>query len=151
MKRKRSALLAGLTCLLLLLCTACGQAEAAAAPQDDPNEGLGGDFHEDAVNDFTAFAGIWLGEANNDYDSIKIDADGSWALYLCGEAVDSGYLRYEPEWEAVYAYSDRDDSGSKSDRCNDNSNRDARCPCVSHGLINFFHKTAPSYFTPYCS
>ena len=31
------------------------------------------------------------------------------------------------------------------------SNRDARCPCVSHGLINFFHKTAPSYFTPYCS
>ena len=73
----------------------------------------GGGFHEDAVNDFTAFAGIWLGEANNDYDSIKIDADGSWTLYLCGEAVDSGSLRYEPEWEAVYAYSDLDDSGSR--------------------------------------
>lgn len=73
----------------------------------------GGDFHEDAVNDFTAFAGIWLGEANNDYDSMEIDAEGSWTLYLCGEAVDSGSLRYEPEWEAVYAYSDLDDSGSR--------------------------------------
>ena len=73
----------------------------------------GGGFHEDAVNDFTAFAGIWLGEANNDYDSMEIDADGSWTLYLCGEAVDSGSLRYEPEWEAVYAYSDLDDSGSR--------------------------------------
>ncbi|MCI6306429.1 MAG: hypothetical protein MR600_08275, partial [Subdoligranulum sp.] len=74
---------------------------------------LGGGFHEDVVNDFTAFAGIWLGEANNDYDSMEIDADGSWTLYLCGEAVDSGSLRYEPEWEAVYAYSDLDDSGSR--------------------------------------
>ena len=73
----------------------------------------GGGFHGDAVNDFTAFAGIWLGEANNDYDSMEINADGSWTLYLCGEAVNSGYLRYEPEWEAVYAYSDLDDSGSR--------------------------------------
>ena len=73
----------------------------------------GGGFPKDAVNDFTAFAGIWLGEANNDYDSMEIDADGSWTLYLCGEAVDSGSLRYEPEWEAVYAYSDLDDSGSR--------------------------------------
>lgn len=26
--------------------------------------------------------------------------------------VDDGYLRYEPEWEAIYAYSSSDDSGS---------------------------------------
>ena len=26
--------------------------------------------------------------------------------------VDEGYLRYEPEWEAIYAYSNLDDSGS---------------------------------------
>ena len=27
--------------------------------------------------------------------------------------MDEGYLRYEPEWEAIYAYSNRDDSGSR--------------------------------------
>ena len=75
---------------------------------DAPGENIG-----DTVNDFSGFEGIWLGEANNDYDSIEFDADGNWTLYLCGEAVDDGYLRYEPEWDAIYAYSSRDDSGSR--------------------------------------
>lgn len=38
--------------------------------------------------------------------------EGNWTLYLSGEVVDDGYLRYEPEWEAIYAYSSSDDSGS---------------------------------------
>ena len=112
MKRKKPYLLAGLVLLLFLLCTACGNAEGQIAPQDDPNEGLGGDLTEDTVNDFSGFEGIWLGEANNDYDSMEIDAEGNWTLYLSGEVVDDGYLRYEPEWEAIYAYSNLDDSGS---------------------------------------
>ena len=42
MKRKKPYLLAGLVLLLFLLCTACGDTEGQIAPQDDPNEGLGG-------------------------------------------------------------------------------------------------------------
>ena len=109
--------------LLSLLCTdcinteeaiytACGNTEGQIAPQDDPNEGLGGGLSEDTVNDFSGFEGIWLGEADNDYDSMEFDAEGNWTLYLSGEVVDDGYLRYEPEWEAIYAYSSSDDSGS---------------------------------------
>lgn len=112
MKRKKPYLLAGLVLLLFLLCTACGNTEGQIAPQDDPNEGLGGGLSEDTVNDFSGFEGIWLGEANNDYDSMEFDAEGNWTLYLSGEVVDDGYLRYEPEWEAIYAYSNLDDSGS---------------------------------------
>ena len=112
MKRKKPYLLAGLVLLLFLLCTACGNTEEQIAPQDDPNEGLGGGLSEDTVNDFSGFEGIWLGEADNDYDSMEFDAEGNWTLYLSGEVVDDGYLRYEPEWEAIYAYSNLDDSGS---------------------------------------
>ena len=112
MKRKKPYLLAGLVLLLFLLCTACGNTEGQIAPQDDPNEGLGGGLSKDTVNDFSGFEGIWLGEANNDYDSMEFDAEGNWTLYLRGEVVDDGYLRYEPEWEAIYAYSNLDDSGS---------------------------------------
>ena len=112
MKRKKPYLLAGLVLLLFLLCTACGNTEGQIAPQDDPNEGLGGGLSEDTVNDFSGFEGIWLGEADNDYDSMEFDAEGNWTLYLSGEVVDDGYLRYEPEWEAIYAYSNLDDSGS---------------------------------------
>lgn len=104
MKRKKPYLLAGLVLLLFLLCTACGNTEGQIAPQDDPNEGLGGGLSEDTVNDFSGFEGIWLGEADNDYDSMEFDAEGNWTLYLSGEVVDDGYLRYEPEWEAIYAY-----------------------------------------------
>ena len=84
MKRKKPYLLAGLVLLLFLLCTACGNAEGQIAPQDDPNEGLGGGFNEDTVNDFSSYEGIWLGEANNEYDYIEFDADGNWQLYLMG-------------------------------------------------------------------
>ena len=68
MKRKKPTLFAGLVLLLFLLCTACGNTEERIDLQDDPNEGLGGGVSEDTVNDFSGFEGIWLGEANNDYD-----------------------------------------------------------------------------------
>lgn len=127
MKRKTPGLLLVMMVLLCFLCAACGgdsksvenmesMENSTISPQDDPNEGLGGDvpaFNEDAVNDFSMYEGIWLGEANNEYDYIEFDADGNWQLYLTGDVVDEGYLRYEPEWEAVYAYSSLDDSGSR--------------------------------------
>ena len=47
MRRKKPYLLAGLVLLLFLLCTACGNTEGQIAPQDDPNEGLGGNLSED--------------------------------------------------------------------------------------------------------
>ncbi|MBC8545984.1 hypothetical protein H8711_03420 [Clostridiaceae bacterium NSJ-31] len=113
MKRRMPYLLTRLVLVLCLLCTACGGTENSLSPQDDPNEGLGRRLNEDTVNDFSEYAGIWLGEADNDYDSMEIDAEGNWTLYLSGDVVDDGYLRYEPEWEGVYAYSNQEDSGSR--------------------------------------
>ena len=117
--------------LLSLLCTACGNTEEAISPQDDPNEGLGGGVSEDTVNDFSGFEGIWLGEANNDYDSMEFDAEGNWTLYLSGEVMDDGYLRYEPEWEAIYAYSNLDDSGSRIDM------EDGQLYSAAYGYFNY--------------
>ncbi len=130
MKRKKPYLLAGLVLLLFLLCTACGNTEGQIAPQDDPNEGLGGGLSEDTVNDFSGFEGIWLGEADNDYDSMEFDAEGNWTLYLSGEVMDDGYLRYEPEWEAIYAYSSSDDSGSLI------AMEDGQLYCAAYGYFN---------------
>ena len=129
MKKKMPYVLAGILLMISLMCMACGSTqEATALPDDanesiqdeededlqnDPNDGLGGDLNEDTVNDFSGFEGIWLGEANNDYDYMEFDGEGNWTLYLSGEVMDEGYLRYEPEWEAIYAYSNRDDSGSR--------------------------------------
>ncbi len=113
MKRRIMRILAVLMLALYLLCTACGGTGETVSPQDDPNEGLGGGLDEDAVNDFSEFEGTWLGEANNDYDHIDIDADGNWTLWYGEDVADCGYLRYEPEWGGVYAYSSVDDSGGR--------------------------------------
>ena len=90
MKRKKPYLLAGLVLLLFLLCTACGNTEGQIAPQDDPNEGLGGGLSEDTVNDFSGFEGIWLGEADNDSGSLECDAEGAGTRCLGGAVVDDG-------------------------------------------------------------
>lgn len=128
MKKKMMYVLAGMLLTISLMCMACGSTQETTALaedadeslqddgdenlQNDPNDGLGGDLNEDTVNDFSGFEGIWLGEADNDYDYMEFDGEGNWTLYLSGEVMDEGYLRYEPEWEAIYAYSNRDDSGS---------------------------------------
>lgn len=70
MKRKKPYLLAGLVLLLFLLCTACGNAEGQIAPQDDPNEGLGGGFNEDIV----------------------IDGKGNWSLYQRAPGAESAEM-----------------------------------------------------------
>ena len=61
--------------------------------------------------DFSAYEGIWPAGEQYDYDYIRIDADGSWLLYQNGDIVKSGQLKYEPEWESIYAYDDADGSG----------------------------------------
>ena len=109
MKKKKLYVLAGMLLTISLVCMACGSTqETAALPDDaneriqddrdenlqnDPNDGLGGDLSEDTVNDFSGFEGIWLGEANNNYDYMEFDSEGNWTLYLSGEVVDEGYLR----------------------------------------------------------
>ena len=129
MKKHPKVLLALLALLVCLNLASCGNSNTDSINDepnddsvidsviDDPNEGLGGDesgTSEDAVNDVSAYTGIWLGEAENDYDSIEIDADGNWKLFYNGDVADEGYLRYEPEWGAVYAFSRVDDSGSRT-------------------------------------
>ena len=111
MKRKKPYLLAGLVLLLFLLCTACGNTEDKSPRRTTPTRAWEAVSSEDTVNDYSGFEGIWLGEANNDYDSMEFDAEAT-GPHLSGEVVDDGYLRYEPEWEAIYAYSNLDDSGS---------------------------------------
>ncbi len=123
MKKKSMAVMVP---AMVLLLTACGgetvettettnmeEVVGTISPQDDPNEGLGGDLTEDTVNDFSGYEGIWLGEANNEYDSIELDAEGNWTLYRGGEVVADGYLLYEPEWESIYAYNYQDGSGGR--------------------------------------
>ena len=100
MKKNCTAILMMLMLALVLLFTACGGETAETAgmgdmeeivsPQDDPNEGLGGDLNEDTVNDFSNFEGIWLGETDNDYDYLEIDAEGNWTLYLGGDVIACG-------------------------------------------------------------
>lgn len=141
MKKTRITILVMLLSALALLVTACGGSAESAENNnvsteefdslwDDPNEGLGGDLSEDTVNDFSGFEGIWLGEANNAYDYIEFDSEGNWTLYLSGEIVDDGYLRYESEWEAIYAYSNLDDSGSRI------AMEEGQLYCAAYGYFN---------------
>lgn len=121
MMKKRTAMLVPTLALLLAACggapaettTSVEEPEETIAPQDDPNEGLGGDLTEDTVNDFSGYEGIWLGESNNEYDYLELDAEGNWALYRGGDVVADGYLLYEPEWESIYAYNYQDGSGGR--------------------------------------
>lgn len=67
-----------------------------------------------AADDLSVYAGIWLGEADNDYDSISFDESGNWKLTRAGETVDKGYLKYVDEWGGVYAYGS-DGSASRTE------------------------------------
>ena len=110
MRNSKKLLSLALALILCLSLSACGSTPSL---QDDDNDGLGGDLTEDTVNDFSDFEGTWLGEENNEYDYITLDADGNWFLYLDGNIVFDGYLQYEPEWESIYAYNYQDGSGGR--------------------------------------
>ena len=96
----------------LLLCAACGggagDPQDSIPPEDDPNEGLGG---EATPLDTENLAGIYLPEdAASEWSYLEIQADGTWSLD--GEnAVLTGWLGYDSEYDAYYAYDDGDDSG----------------------------------------
>lgn len=126
MKKPRTTILMMMLSILVLLFTACGveeteietmedteDVEEMVSSEDDTNEGLSDNFNEDTVNDFSDFEGIWLGESNNDYDYLEIDDEGNWSLYLSDDVVADGYLKYEPEWESIYAYNYQDGSGGR--------------------------------------
>ena len=65
----------------------------------------------DEVYDYTEYSGTWYSTGDYEYDYIEIDVFGEWTLYAGGEAALTGELKYEPEWESVYAYNDNDGSG----------------------------------------
>lgn len=119
MKQKVTGILVVVMAFFCFICTACGvqteDAKPAAALQQEANEGLGGDgpSHEDRAHDVSRYEGIWLGDAGNQYDYIQFTGEGYWQLYRNGTVVDKGYLRYEPEYEAIYAYSHIDRSGGR--------------------------------------
>lgn len=117
MKNLKKYLIPAAAAVMCLSLGACGNTQGSVRPQDDLNEGLGGDGRpggEDTITgDFSVYEGIWLGDENNQYDYLEIDRDGSWFLYFDGDVVDDGYLQYEPEWESIYAYSSQDGSASR--------------------------------------
>ena len=53
-------------------------------------------------DDYSMYEGIWLNDANDQYDSIGIDAKGNWQLYSSGDVIEEGYLKYEPEEDVTY-------------------------------------------------
>lgn len=118
-KNNRTLLLALLLALSLML-SACGGGTDDGGSDVPDDDGLGGGTEmnnggsEDAANgDFSVYEGIWLAEANNEYDYLEIAADGSWSLYIGNDVIADGYLQYEPEWESIYAYNDQDGSGGR--------------------------------------
>ena len=105
---------------------------------DNPEDGLGGDPSGDAADDFSSYAGTWLGDGNTEYDELEIDADGNWSIYLDGSIVADGYLQYEPEWESIYAYNYQDGSGGRFAL-----EDDGRIYISTHGYFAPSEDTAP--------
>ena len=62
----------------------------------------------DDTADFSVYAGVWLPDADNQYDVmyIEFDEEGNWQLYSGGESIDKGCLWYDSEDDAVYVRSD---------------------------------------------
>lgn len=56
------------------------------------------------------YVGVWLSDADNQYDDAYIEFDwyGNWTLYASGEIVDEGRLRNEPEGDSIYSDSVQD-------------------------------------------
>ena len=110
MKRKVLWILRGFVLMLCLLCMACGGDTESTDNTQENSANLSS--HEDTEHgDFSVYEGIWLGDADNEYDYMEINANGEWALYLGGDVVADGYLAYDPEAECIYAYNYQDGEG----------------------------------------
>lgn len=59
---------------------------------------------DDSADEFSMYGGVWLGDADNQYDDtyIEFDWEGYWKFYVAGEIVDEGFLLYESEGDYVY-------------------------------------------------
>lgn len=73
----------------------------AASSGDDPGE----------KEDYSMYAGFWLGDADAGYDYIEFNAEGGWRAdsFDNVEVVD-GYLSYGPEEDVAYIYSGDNDT-----------------------------------------
>ena len=112
--KKRRYFLICLALALCLICAACGGAEDIA----DPNEGRGDRIEDlpDPPEDETggaiyaiapdAPAGIYLPtDPSGEWVYLELFADGTWTLF--GENADiSGWIGYDTEYQAAYAYGD---------------------------------------------
>lgn len=88
------------------------QPEESQLGEDEPDESSGNDVPGLSEDDYSVYEGFWLSEANDQYDSIEIDAEGDWQLYFNGDIIDEGYLWYKPEENITYVYSHRDSEAS---------------------------------------
>ena len=125
--KKGIFLLAVLCVLLCLLLTGCGGAEADTGPEPDvtldeipEDDGLGGDLPDDtAAPDLAAFAGIYVCRTSDvEWEDLDILDDGTWTLYGTDATV-TGWLEYDEEFDAIYAYSDIDGQGCRFEATDD--------------------------------
>ncbi len=120
MKQKSLEVIAAIL-MLSFLCASCtGNTETAddtdtqssLSLQNDPHDGLGGGSAGITEIDTRDLAGIYMPVDNTgEWDYLDLHDDGTWMLY--GQNADiSGWLGYDEEYEAAYAYEDGDGSGS---------------------------------------
>ena len=125
--KKGIFLLAVLCVLLCLLLTGCGGAEADTGPEPDvtldeipEDDGRGGDLPDDtAAPDLAAFAGIYISTTSGvEWEDLDIMDDGTWTLYSA-DATLTGWLEYDAEFDAIYAYRDTDGEGCRFEATDD--------------------------------
>ena len=125
--KKGIFLLAVLCVLLCLLLTGCGGAEADTRPEPDvtldeipEDDGRGGDLPDDtAAPDLAAFAGIYISTTSGvEWEDLDIMDDGTWTLYSA-DATLTGWLEYDAEFDAIYAYRDTDGEGCRFEATDD--------------------------------
>lgn len=109
MKNRSTQFLTVISLALCLLLASCDDEEETLSPVDDPNEGLGGDITQ---LDTADMAGIYTPEdPNSEWDYLDIHDDGTFVLSGANATID-GYLGYDADYDAYYAYEDEVGTGS---------------------------------------